>query len=232
MKSWNSLLALLTALAATATAQVTFTFNGLADATAFGYTEGDTVTFALTAAAAFPAIGNSGFNATTSDWSIETTAHSPIWTAVTVTGVTGTYAEPSSDLNDPLSRLMVDASSVISFQLSADFTNIGLATPEGDPIRTLSTTGISLAGFVFDHPAMAVAPAEAFADFFDQSFTIASGSVRMAIDGDFATFTLTGASFAISGAAVPEPATYASWAGLGALALAVGRRRLRRRSER
>lgn len=203
-----------------------------ANSTGYGYAAGQSYHFIFTLA---PSVGinaetNYGLGAYT--WGEENTGEDAIWASVSGSGVTGTYARPTSSFNDPYSGLSAHGNFLELFA-AADASNVDLKTPDGTTLlRSIDATDLSLnlGGPNFPLP---VQPNPVYVDP-NYYFPAYTGSYNMETqsghneldvrDVTFATLmSFTTTNLTIS--AVPEPATYAVLLGVASLVL-VARRRL------
>lgn len=221
--------------AATAAAQISISLSGTASNNALGYTIGQPVTFSYTIAGNFGNNATSYFDASYNNWyEFHLTADS-LFSAVTGTGLVGTYTRPTFDDTDPHSYLQlrrnVDGSGF-------DFMQMSVATQHGDMgLRVggelvqsvylqLNRTGTNFAfAGAWDEPTTVLGAATGT---YDPTGGTTYGLTITRVIGGSASFNLT--SLTIGASPIPEPSTYAVIAGLGVLALAMMRRKISRES--
>ena len=222
------LLPILFLIAAAASAQtlVTFTFAGTAKSTDAGYTYGDPVnfTFVLSTAALPPGHSNSPYV----DWIRSSSNHpsASLFSSVTATGMTGTWngTDSSSGVTDD--EIVINTSnspSVLAFQSDADNGNLRLFSPDTHAATFIyiqgQWTGLSLVDASIADPIAYFAARTG-----TYNLALGSDSAYVMFSGG-ATLTYLPSTLTISAMAIPEPATEATFAGLGVLLFAFVRRR-------
>lgn len=226
------MLALL-ATALPALAQITFTVTATAEDTAGNaaqnYTAGHAYTFVYTLTPDYP-LNHNYFPGKNNGWfEQDITTEPALFTAVGGTGVGGIFVDPVGPTGSPFSFVRTQGSSFLGLFAGADVGNIGLTTLSGSTL-THVIASMNLGGLNFATPVAYINPTDYFSGYLGDH-EVWGGSVGLYGDGfDGATFQVTGLSIS-NGAAIPEPSTYAALLGLGALGLAVWRRR-RRDAER
>jgi hypothetical protein len=215
----------------TAHAQVTISVTGTADATGLGYTLGQTYTFTYTIAPSVTSNGFSFSNATNTLWYDYNLSHDPLFTSVTAPGLAGTFTRPPGT-TDPHSFIQIRHPSGV------DTLEVSASSQSGDIGLTVSGFAVQYAYFYLTNAGTAFAYPGTYTDpaTFFQSYTGTYNTTAGAthyLDIYAPTGSPTHAYFTISSltiAAVPEPSTYAAFAGAAALGLAFLRRRLLARS--
>src|SRR4051812_33323941 len=100
-------LAALSTGALCARAQLVFTATGTATSTAGGYTSGQSYTFVYTIGSSFANNADSTFTGQQKSWGEEFTTEEQLFTAITGSGVLGTFTRPVATSFDPASQLFV-----------------------------------------------------------------------------------------------------------------------------
>lgn len=227
------MLAMLSMGALSAHAQLVFTVTGTAVGTAGGYNNGQSYTFIYTVGSSVSNPTNSSFTGQANFWGEELSSDHQLYTAVGGSGVVGTFVRPAATSSDPFSQLIANSSTpALKLLAASDSSSIGLTTPDATPIKLAAvtvTSGVSVFNPIsggYTEPAAYFSTTNSFLG----SYPSAVGNIQLQTAGPggngFATiefFTITG--FAIAGVAIPEPSTSAALLGLGALGLAVYRRR-------
>ena len=203
-------------------AQVTFTLTGTAWVyqAGLGYTDSQPVTFNFV-------MGNTPASAqgTGSDnlWMGSSNPSEVVFTSVSLTGLTGTFQQPSPQLTAvevtssfPSSRLVLTAQS--------NPASFGLVAPDGIHQITQIGFGGDLP-VAFNFTSGGVDPSNFFAPFYG-TYTPSNYNSYVKVLGDINPYSFVINSVTISAAssAVPEPSTYAFLLGLGALGCAACRR--------
>jgi len=219
-------LVLLLALAACSAVQadptgVTLTFTATADASGYGYTSGVSYTFSYTTGASYPtadSFDTTTFNGSSNVWGDNDDSDPALWTSIGGTGLLGTYTR--------------DADTVSVLTSASTYTQITAYNPSLDNgLRTLSGATLNNAYVYIDgsvaNPTFSgsyVSPAAYFSSRTGDYATSGSSIRLYYTSGDWVNFTVTNFNVS-SAAAVPEPATYAALAGLGAFGVALWRKR-------
>lgn len=216
----------LLALPAGAFAQLIFTITGTAQSSALGYTVNDPITVVFTVNPTFSANSSSSFNSATNSWVEELTSEAQLYTAVTGTGLLGSFQRPTLDADAPYSTLIVDSAHNLELRASSDSGNIGLSSPSHASVYKIRAilSGVSAFSLISGYAQ----PIDYFATH-QGTFTSLGGALEIYQElypYDSAVFTPT--SLTISVTAVPESAAHAIFAGLFALSafIVVRRRRL------
>jgi len=214
---------------ASASAQVVFTVTATANSTALGYTMNDSYTFIYTSSSSFSLNSSSQLIAESNSWYEDATSHDQMWASLGGTGLSGSFVRPTSGSDDPYSTIFINSSG-LDLLAAADDTNIGATTLNGKAIAEFSTDDL-LGGTLpaFNLPGSFVdpfAPSGYFSSYAGSYSGFSSGTftIQTVSDG-YVQFTVTDLN--ITATAVPEPSTYAALAGLGALGVAMLRRRRR-----
>lgn len=221
------LLGLICLGASPAFGQVAFTFTGTANDTGLGYTMGQTYTFTFTTGASFANNSGSIFNATRNQWQEQYIADDQLWSGISSSGLTGTYAHPTSAETSPIAILKVDSPYTLYISAGANvfLDTIGLLAPNGTAIAGMEFT-VEIPAATFSFTSGATTPDNYFAGA-DGTYTPASSMARVfgpvVFSGSQAEFTIT--SVTIGATAVPEPSTSVVILGLFALGFAAYRRR-------
>lgn len=218
-----------------AQAAVTFTITGTANQTAFGYTEGQAVTFTFVTNDAFTGTHNFEENLTSwyEDGEVEGTQ---LWASIAGTGLTGAYssvptqasisvgdANPSDGFTDEFIYLGAMANSYED--------GVGLFMPNGEAISWIPF-GLLVVGTEDSHVTSYIDIMTYFSEFAgnypnyntsDPDFGFMS---LQAVDTqEQIGFTVNNLNISVS--SVPEPSAYAVWAGACGLLLAAGTRKRR-----
>lgn len=213
--------------ATAARAQIIIMVTATANSTGNGYTAGQTATFTFSVTGAdLSADSGDQFFSYTNRWWEETTADTSIFTAISGTGITGTYAQPSANAGDPLTYIQalptVGGNLTLEAGAEAPGSSIGLVV-NGTSVSYIVAGNLDW-GQNFPAPS-AYTPATAYFTPFTGTQTLNTGSYVdiSLVGGPLVRFTAN--SLTIS--AIPEPSTAASLlVGLGALgAVSVARRR-------
>jgi hypothetical protein len=213
--------------AACASAQVVFSITATADATGYGYTSGNSYTFNFTmdpnaGKVAPPFVGFSGLNSfglSSNRWGEDSTNNYQIFTDVTGSGIAGTFARATTPYTYVGTENIAPAF-FLSIS-SQDTSNWGLKTLDNSTvIYNLDVQVNTSASFTF--PGSYTNAGTYFSSFLG-ALPNPGGTIYFRPDAlnSFATFTITSATLS----AVPEPATYAALAGIGAFGLVILRRR-------
>lgn len=211
-------------------AQLVFTVTATANSTGAGYTAGQSYTFSYVTAASFANNSSSSFGASSAAWSEDDTTHNQMFTAISGTGINGTYVRPVADLYDPYSGFYISQSGS-NYQLhisaSAESTGSSMGLTKLNGAQAISAyTAITAGAPSFVMPGSYVEPFASGTGFFTSYVgTISSGltgTVTLS-DPSYNNTVFTVTSLTIS--AVPEPSTYAALAGLAALGFVAWRRR-------
>lgn len=216
---------LVTAL--TARAQITFTVTATADNTASNvaqqYVPGQAYTFVYGLTAAYPQNANY-FPGGNTDWFEKyITTEAQLFTDVRGSGVAATYIDPIETGGSPFSFVRTPPGNFLSLFAGAEAGDIGLTTLAGTTL-THVIASMNLNGPNFTAPANYTNPADYFTAYVGD-YPAWGGTVGLYGGGfDGATFQVTNVSIS-NASAIPEPSTYGALAGLGALGLAVWRRR-------
>lgn len=235
LRRWSFVLAVGFCVATPARAQISIILSGTSNNNALGYTIGQPVTFTYTLNGGFGNNATSYFDASYNNWyEFHLTADS-LFSAITGTGLTGTYTRPTFDDTDPHSYLQlrknVDGSGFDFMQMSAATQHGDMGLSVGGNLVSsvylqLNRTGANFAfAGVWDEPTNVLGAALGT---YDPSGGSIAGMTVSRVIGGSANFNIT--SLTISTSAIPEASTYAVWTGLGAIAwVVVGRRRWKRR---
>jgi len=229
MKSLLRLACLVAALsfAQSASAQAVITFKAWAQDHTYGYQDYTvSYTFVFTFTTDFQS-NNSQFNSTWNYWN-ERDGDNQLFTSITGTGVNGTYTQPTG----PFSYMRIYPDQTLDLFVWANPGSTGLTSLDGTPILlSAHITPPSNVGWYDDFP-VATQPSDYLAQHTGTyTFSGQSGgylAVWDASNSNFVLFTPTEMTISAPATPVPEPATYAALAGLGALGLALWRRRSRR----
>jgi hypothetical protein len=214
--------------ASAAHAQISITLSGTATNNTLGYTIGQPVTFTYTIASSFGNYTPSYFDASYNNWYEYHVPADSLFTAVTGTGLTGTYTRPTFDDTDPHSFLQlrknVDGSGYDFMQMSAGSQHGDMGLSVGGELVQSIYMQLSRTGANFAFAATWVEPTtvlSAAMGTYDPTLGTTYGLTITRTIGGNANFEIT--SMTIS--AVPEPSAYAMFAGVSALGLAMYRRR-------
>ncbi|MBS0631812.1 MAG: PEP-CTERM sorting domain-containing protein [Verrucomicrobia bacterium] len=215
------------AAAQIASAQVTLTFTATANTDAAGYTVAHgPYTFTFTLTSNFASTYNT-FTGSSNLWQEDLAGpDTQLYTAITGTGVTGTFTQPSGGA--PYSFLQNTSGSFLSLYAGTEsaLKPTGLQSLDGTDINLAAHGTLSSVDFLFS--GSETQPAAYFADY-TGSYALSGSPVISLTDLNNNTLlTFTATNVTIGSGAIPEPATYAMLAGLGALGLALWRRRSRR----
>lgn len=223
------------AAALVAQGQVVFTINATPTSNALGYVTTQSYNFSFTlntaADAGFgprnPGSATANSNYT---WRQEWNDDAEVWTSVAGDGLAGTWVEPSAGVNpnqsaDPFSELIASTSSpALKLFGGADVSNVGL-TAAGSPVKWIWFSA-NYTGLTFTNITSTLTdPNSYFADFTGDYAASSTTTGWIHASGGDAFFTINSLSVTASVSAIPEPSTYAAWAGLGALGFAAWRRR-------
>jgi hypothetical protein len=211
------------AAAACARAQFTFSITATANATGSGYTSGQSATFVFTVTGANLSgnVGNQFFSYTNQWWD-DITADTPLFTAISGTGISGSLNRPSANSNDPFAYLQALPGGALTFDAAAETSNIGVIV-NGLNVREITVGNLDW-GQNFPGPSTYTAPTAYFSPFFGTHALNAGGYVDINLSGGpLVSFTAT----ALTISAVPEPSTYALALGAAGLAAAGWFRRRR-----
>lgn len=229
MKSRLLALGLLLALFGNAQAQVTVTVTGTANNTNLGYTTGDTYTFTYTLSSSVADIAPNYFSFTQNTWYEHHLYQSSLFTAVTGDGLAGSLTRPTVSDTDPHSRIEIrtnvatPGSDYFVLSVASQYSDLGI-TVDGHTVWGVYLQ-LNNSGASFLYPGYYTEPASIFAAS-SGTYTPTGDTHGLSIysvDSGDAHFNIS--SMSINGSAIPEPSTYAALAGLGALGLAVIRRR-------
>ncbi|MBS0633396.1 MAG: PEP-CTERM sorting domain-containing protein [Verrucomicrobia bacterium] len=231
----TALLALLLGLTAAARAQVTFTFTTTApgNASAYGYTDGASYTFAFTMVGDYPENPDAFYSSGGHYWVDESLSRDDnIFTAINGSGLAGAYVRPTYSDEAPLAYVYIlDVGSPLWF-ISATSNDsgmpLGLLTPLGTSITNIIASASS--GLpVTPHPEIYITPEDYFAPFAG-TYNSIGGNLQLDFD-DAGNLEFLISSLTISVGTptpVPEPATTAALLGAAGLAVALGLRRRNR----
>jgi hypothetical protein len=209
--------------AASASAQTTFTVTATANATGNNYIQSQSYTFVITSGASFASNDNDDFSASGSYWyEYDSTNEDQMVTALGGTGLNGTYVRPTpANWNE----LSVESTS-IRFRVGPDSNNpMGITKLDGSNVRTVYfniNSGVSFTPS--DTYVEPFGPTGYFSAYVGSS--AAGGTLSITdFSSNYNYFTVTNLAIAVS--AVPEPSTYAAFAGIVVLGFVAYRRRQR-----
>lgn len=230
-----TLAALLLCAVVPASAQIVFTVTGTANSTANGYTSGQSYTFVFTSANSFANTDYSAFDSEGQKYTEETVTDPQMWTSIGGTGLAGSYVRPIADTDDAYSYLQTTVNhNQLDILAGADTsTSIGLQTLGGTSIAIVRAwmSGTELPTFAA--PAAYAEPFNATTGYWAGYTGTYSGFTgpynkiavySLAYQTTYMEFTPTSLTISAVGA-VPEPSTYAAFAGLAAFGLVLLRRR-------
>lgn len=209
----------LTAVAASAQTQVTFTIAGTANSSTGGYTLGNPMNITFVMSTASTPVG--AVNGNQFYWIRDNTTS--LFSSVSATGLTGAWNGTDSTNGVTDDELIVTNSNTLTFQSAANSGYLRLFSPDTHLVTQIIVqgewTGLNLANSSIADPIAYFAARAGTYNFVPASYgfdylTLNVGSVT------FMPSTLT-----ISAMAIPEPATDAEFAGLGVLLFAFVRRR-------
>lgn len=213
------------ASAACARAQFTLSITATANATASGYTSGQTVVFNFNVTGANLSANNGNqFFSYTNQWWYDVTGDAPLFTSVSGTGLTGTYSQPSANSNDPFSYIQAAPDgppSLLTFDVGAETSNLGLIV-NGHAVTEITVGNLDW-GQSFPAPATYTALTTYFTPFAG-SHSLVGGYMDMSLSGA-SQLHFTPSNLTIS--AVPEPSACALMLGAAGLAAAGWLRRRR-----
>ena len=209
---------------AVAQAQVVFTATGTANAAGFGYTQGQAVTFVFTTAAGLNIGGqfDGGIEGTYNEWTENSSAGSPVWSAVTGTSLSGSYERPAIFPDSYIHATSLgDLRVLVSTLDGAEGLGLfagGVEVKQVEVRLTLPTPFSSTPVYT---------SAEAFFSNYAGTYTSFTSPSFYLIQngGNVVGFNLTQLSISV----VPEPSTYVALAGLGMLGFVLVQRLRRSR---
>jgi hypothetical protein len=226
----------------------------MSDYAPLGYTFGNsyTFTFVIPAGLAQNGNGETGYSTSSSTYRSESAAQGSFFTSISGTGLSGSYVTPTdTDRFEDLGVYSNGGDPFMYIRAQSLANNLGLTLRD----NTTAITGIEFQvndpNVSFDYPGsrpdstdaednpIYVNPATYFGTYnnfgtvtggeadshFQMNNSIIPRLVLSYIDGGTTSIDFSPISISISAAAIPEPSTYAALAGLGALGLAVLRRR-------
>lgn len=215
----------------------TFTVTGTANSSALGYISdsGATVyTFTISTGNSFSIAGNtfSTFSPTVNQWYEEFITEDQLFTSITGSGLSGSFARPSASNDDPNCNIQTyknlsgpGADGLFVFA-AAEVSDIGIRTNAGASAVSIFRIDLFNAGTAFAYSGGYQEPMDVFQaangtfappDGFTRTLsinTVSDGNVSFTID-----------SLTISTPPVPEPSIYAALAGLAGFGFAALRRR-------
>lgn len=216
-----------------APAQVIFTVTATANSTTENYTSGNSYTFIFTMGN-FTTLGNSGFSASNQFYQEVNTSDDQLWSSLAGSGLLGSFIRPTGNASDPYSwaKASIPPSTPLGNSITLTAATDRIST-QHIGVTTLQGTALSRVEVFVDNGGLpsfstgaAVSPA-AFFSSYTGTYTGFSGGndlVELYSTSNTVLVSFTPTSLTIS--AVPEPSAYATLAGLGALGLALIRRRL------
>lgn len=233
MKSLVRFLAIVAACAAPPlTAQVVFTVTATAASSAQGYTSGNTYTFIFTSTTGsnFASSSNSTFDTGAHEYSEELTSDDQLWSTLSGTGLAGTFVRPTGNVNDPMSNVGSFGSSPQVFQLRAGTNrfstlDIGMTTLSGGQLSRVQIDADGGTLPTFAYPGSYTTLESYYSSYSGTygGFQAGTDIVRLYDTSNSLYLSFDLISLQIS--AVPEPSTYAAFAGLASIGLVVILRR-------
>jgi hypothetical protein len=214
------LLLLTLILAPFASAQVTLTFTATAPNPEPGYVGLQSYTFIFTTGPDGSGNPSNIYDPSRIYWGEGTTAETQLFTNISGTGVTGTFARPSDTPGAPYSFVQYSTSGGLEAYFGTEgVAPLTLKSPDG--LVTLNRIEIQILGGTlptFIDPGSQV-PLTSF--FQNYTGTYSGFSTTNYLNVGNNTFNVTSVTISV----VPEPSTYSALLGLGALAFVIVRRR-------
>jgi hypothetical protein len=226
----SRLLVLLLLMGSTTNAQVTITVTATANNTNLGYTSGNTYSFTYTLASPVADVVPNYFDLTHNSWYEYHLYQSPLFTAISGDGLSGSLTRPTVSDTDPHSRIEIrtnvatPGSDYLVLSAVSQFSDLGI-TANGNEIWSVylqlnnSEASFLYPGSFMEPTSIFAASSGTYAPSGDTHgisiFSLYSGAAHF----DVSSFTIGNSN------AIPEPSTYAALFGLGALGLVVWWRR-------
>lgn len=205
-----------------AQADLTFTFDVTSTGNALAYTNGQNATFVFTLHDNSPATPVGSAISGNYSWDEEALTDPELWT-VAGTGLLGTYTRPNLSGGSPYSGLEIyGASNALKAYVSMDSGTNGL-TVSGQNVSTITMFG-TFTGLTFPDITGTLPDPVAYFGSKLGTYTASATHLARVWGTTSADFTLNSLTIA-STSAIPEPSTYAAFAGAGVLGLAFWRRR-------